>query len=350
MDNFRTIIERIDDNYFSIIRNYDSRVRLLVATFELYNIVFKNSPTNNNNSVENNKKLVQLLNIILIIFKKYACVYDFKTIKNLHIEDINTCIQSQKYKKNIANLLTDESNTINDNFLCNQTIDLVLSSGGNAGYYMLGSIDILKKMSVRIDRISAVSIGAWVGFFYFSELETSFEINAYIQILEDYCKRKEPICCFDYRYELWNTKIKHLIDENCYKKCNNRLFIGYTELNHNGAEFKVKSTYMSNDDVFLTCMASSAIPFLTLDGPCVIMDKKKVIDGALLKNYFFFTNNKNDQLLIDITKLNYPYDKLLLFVDKDIDKLIFQGAQHMIDFLKTRENNNLISIHKKNDS
>ena len=65
MDNFRTIIERIDDNYFSIIRNYDSRVRLLVATFELYNIFFKKD-TFNNNSVENNKKLVQLLNIILI--------------------------------------------------------------------------------------------------------------------------------------------------------------------------------------------------------------------------------------------------------------------------------------------
>ena len=84
--------------------------------------------------------------------------------------------------------------------------------------------------------------------------------------MEDYKKREESICSFDYRYEIWNNQVKYLLDKDWYKKCNERLFIGYTELNYNGAEFKVKSNYVSNDDVFLTCMASSTIPFLTLDG------------------------------------------------------------------------------------
>jgi len=288
-----------------------------------------------------------LLYITTIILKKSTIVYDFKQYIKSHIfNERNSYLESSRYTNRFEELVKNNQNIIDTNQSI-MDIDVIFGSGGQAGFFALGICDIITKMKYcNIHRVSGVSIGAWMAFLYLSNIGTAVMIDLYLQINQHYSSEEGTnMRLSDYYYEAWGSYLKHLLDVDFYKTCNNRLFIGYTELTSTGAKFNVKSNYSSNEDVFMTCIASSAIPFMTIDGLCVIMDGKKTLDGGLLHGKYFFDDIKRDQLYIKTSSIEYNPTHLLLPTDKNIDQLFYRGAEEMVGFLETG-NSKIISLIK----
>ena len=288
-----------------------------------------------------------ILYIATIIFKKNTVVYDFKQYTHPHIfTGQKRYLECSLYTNRFEQLVKNNQNIIDTNQSI-QDIDVVISSGGQAGFFVLGICDIMNNMKYcNIHRISGVSVGAWAALFYIAKLDNIVMIDLYLQISAHYSSEQGTnMRISEYYYEAWGSYLKNLIDVDFYKTCNNRLFIGYTELTPTGAKFNVKSNYSSNEDVIMTCIASSAIPFMTIDGLCVIMDGKKILDGGLLNNEYFFEDNKREQLYIDVMKVVYDPNHLLSPTDKNIDKLFYRGAEEMVSFLETGQSK-IISLIK----
>ena len=148
-------------------------------------------------------------------------------------------------------------------------------------------------------------------------------------------------------YNYWCNYIRDVIDKEFYKKCNDKLFIGYSEINKNGLFFRVKSNYTSNDDIMLTCLASGSIPFMSLDGLCLLHNDKTFLDGALLKSKFMFEDNKNDQMVMNLYNVDYDYEKILLPVDENIVDFMYKGAEDMIKFLHGNKSEVLFMVEKE---
>lgn len=278
-----------------------------------------------------------ILYIATIIFKKNIVVYDFKQYTHPQLfNGRKRYLECSLYTNRFEQLVKNNQNIIDTNQSI-QDIDVVISSGGQAGFFVLGICDIMNNMKYcNIHRISGVSVGAWAALFYIAKLDNIVMIDLYLQISAHYSSEEGPnMRLSEYYYEAWGSYFKNLLDVDFYKTCNNRLFIGYTELTPTGAKFNVKSNYSSNEDVFMTCIASSAIPFMTIDGLCVNMDGKKILDGGLLSNEYFFDDNQRDQLYIDVMKVVYDPNHLLSPTDKNIDKLFYRGAEEMVSFLET---------------
>ena len=356
MENFKSLIKKYQNfNYdsFSFITNIDSRLKLACIAASMYNIFFKKSLLEVDLEKTNSTELILILNIILIILKKQALVYDFKKFDENIIFRLNANTpQSNNYKDKIKIfLVTNKEHLLKpkficDNEICDNEIDLVLSGGGNAGFYGVGSLDILKNTEIIINRISGVSIGSWVGFFYYANIDSIEVINFYMQLYDYYNNSEIKLPQLQFMYELWRTCIVNVIDENMYKKCNDKFFVGYTEINSNGAEFKVKSNFTSNEDLYLTCMASAAIPYLSIEGTCIMMDGKKVMDGGLIQHEYFFEDKKYDQLFINHKDISYSPEKLLLPIDDEFNKLLYRGAEDMMTFVKSGSSKHISLIKK----
>ena len=351
MENFKSLIKKyqnFDYDSFSLITNIDSRLKIVCIAQSMYNMVFKKSLLEIDLEKTNSTELIMILNIILIILNKQSLVYDFKNFDENIIFRLNANTQqSNNYKDKIKLLLeTNKEPLLKSKFLCHNEIDIVLSGGGNAGFYGVGSLDILKNIDIVVNRISGVSVGAWVGFFYYANIDSIEVINLYMQIYDYYNNSEIKLPQLQFMYESWRSCIVNLIDENMYKKCNNKFFVGYTEINSNGAEFKVKSNFTSNEDLYLTCMASAAIPYLSIEGTCIMMDGKKVMDGGLIQHEYFFEDKKYDQLFINHKDISYPPEKLLLPIDDEFDKLLYSGAEDMMTFLKSGYSKHISLIKK----
>lgn len=361
MENFKSLIKKyqnFDYDSFSLITNIDSRLKIVCIAQSMYNMFFKKSLFEIDVEKTNSTELIFILNIILIILKKQSLVYDFKKFDENIIFRLNVSTpQSNNYKDKIKLLLETNKehllkpkflcdNEICDNEICYNEIDIVLSGGGNAGFYGVGSLDILNNIDIVVNRISGVSVGAWVGFFYYANIDSIEVINLYMQIYDYYNNSEIKLPQLQFMYESWRSCIVNLIDENMYKKCNDKFFIGYTEINSNGAEFKVKSNFTSNEDLYLTCMASAAIPYLSIEGTCIIMDGKKVMDGGLIQHEYFFEDKKYNQLFINHKDISYSPEKLLLPIDDEFDKLLYSGAEDMMTFLKSGYSKHISLIKK----
>lgn len=349
MENIKTLIEKtkqFDYKSLDITPSLDTRLKVICHANDIFHKIFKKSIVDFDIKNASTIDMLSILYIILIIFKKYTVVYDFKKYIEPFILNENThYLESTIYNNNFEELINNNNNIFDTNQALND-IDVVFSSGGNAGFLAIGIRDIINKLKhCNIHRVSGVSIGAWISFFYFANIDTTKIIDLYLQINAHYISDEAPMPQLHYMYEAWGSYIKNMVDVDMYKKCNNRLFIGYTELNSGGAEFKVKSNYSSNDDVFMTCIASAAIPFMSIDGACVDMDGKKTLDGGLLKSAYFFDDAKREQLHIDINSIEYAPEKLLLPIDKDIHSFIYSGAEEMVRFLKTGDSK-IISLIK----
>ena len=89
-----------------------------------------------------------------------------------------------------------------------QVIDIVLESGAANGFYQLGILFYLaaleRKKIIKINRISGSSIGAIVGFYYFTnELES---------LIKDYTKLKQH-----FMFTFFWTNVPH--QQQAYDSC-----------------------------------------------------------------------------------------------------------------------------------
>lgn len=346
MENVRVLLNKIktiDSSFLEPISKLESRLKIVCTLNHIRLILEKYNfgPTISNINFE------LIFNMILLLFKSTHKKFDFLNYdKSLKISS-DKCVESELYQKKI--------NEINNNRLkltssIPKVVDLNISSGGNAGFIGCGIIDILKMYSkennIVIDRISGISFGSLLGFFYIADIPCIDCINVYTNAYNIF-KSDNSIPQGNAMYEIWMHYLKDSVDPEIYKKCNNKLFITYGEVNNDGIEFKTKSNFTSNNDVFLTCLCSCTIPFLSIDGSCTIMDNKKNIDIGFLKPIDSF--GEKDELNIDYSKIFYDPNKLLMPIDDEIHKLVYRGAEEMMTFLETSKSTMIsLTSPKKN--
>ena len=194
-------------------------------------------------------------------------------------------------------------NNLPDNLMNIKTpirLDLVLEGGVFNGSFHVGVLFFLKEMEkrniVKVERISGVSIGALMGFLYFSNN---------LHLITDLYK----LIYIDFKKTHYLKMIKQLnkilgdkIPENICETVHKRLYICY----YNGTTCKkiVKNKYNNTDVLINTIVKSSFVPHF-IDGN--MLYKNKYVDGII--PYIFKNKLKKKILYVDL----FGHDKLSHF-------------------------------------
>lgn len=353
MENFRNFIKKqrdyITDPYnFTFITSLDKRARIITFLSSIYYKIFKKTLLTIDNGSSELQNYIVLLNMLLILLKNYSVEYDFVHFDKDFFVNIQPHNNYTLYKAKLHTLLDKEKKIIQNNILTNREIDLVISSGGNVGFYSMGITNIMHIINANVKRISGVSMGSLIGLFYLLYKNNEISLDIYHKFFEHYKNNPDDRHGSTYYlYHYWCIYVRNTLDKDFYKKCNNKLFIGYSEINKDGLFFRVKSSYTSNDDVMLTCIGSCSIPYISIDGLCLLNNNKKILDGALIQSNYLFEDQKYDQFIIDLYKVEYAYEKVLLPIDDNIVDLMYKGAEEMVNYLNNQESEIIHLIEKE---
>lgn len=169
-------------------------------------------------------------------------------------------------------------------------MDLILDGGIFNGSYHVGALYFLKEMEkrnyIKINRISGCSVGSIVGFLYFIDgldlmsklyelINTEFRQTYNLKLIK----------------EMKKYLGEHIPNDIC-DKINGRLFITYNNLKKGTKP--VRSVYKNIDDILISIIKSSYIPYL-IDGNILYNDKS--MDGI---NPFIFKERENKVLYLDL--------------------------------------------------
>lgn len=347
MDNFKNFLYKIGEmNILNTFTNVRMRLELGSLISIIINKIKKNE-NNNSSTLDEYSSIILILNIIIRIFKNTHIILDFKNYDKTLLITNKHYSNADKYNQELDNVIKTSLHNIKPKY---SFIDLNISSGGNTGFIGFGVIDVLKYMQKKhnmvIDRISGISFGSIIGFFYLLEIPTTMVINIYMQLFELF-KSNNNITEIEAFYELWMHYLKDTLDPNAYKKCNNKLYILYGVFKTSGLEYKLKSTYTSNNDVFITCMASSSIPFITLNGSCLKVDNEYVIDGGLIKYIYSFGNKT--EMNINFSCYPCPPSQLIMPTNENIEEYIFEGVKEGIKFFESGKSSIVSMTEFKNE-
>lgn len=196
-------------------------------------------------------------------------------------------------------------NNLPDNLLNIKTpirLDLVLEGGLFNGSFHAGALFFLKEMEnrniVKVERISGVSIGAFMALMYFSNnlnIITDLYQLTYVAF-----KKNHNLKILKQLKKILSGKLS----ENICEVVDKRLYISYyngtTGIKH------VKKTYKNIDVLINTIVKSCFFPYL-IDGN--MLYENKYIDGI---NPYIFTNEQDKRILyVDL----FGYDKLFHFLN-----------------------------------
>lgn len=182
-----------------------------------------------------------------------------------------------------------------------QVIDIVLESGAANGFYQLGILFYLaaleRKKIIKINRISGSSIGAIVGFYYFT--------NNLESLVTDYTKLKNHFkknLNLSILRSILKEKIDKLKDDDI-KLLNNKLFVVY----HNLSKYTqtLQSTFKNKKDLLNCLLKSAHIPYITNGDGYYIDNNEKFIDGGV--PHIFLNRQYGEKvkiLYINITHFN----------------------------------------------
>lgn len=188
-------------------------------------------------------------------------------------------------------------------------IDIVVSGGGLKAYYMNGCNHILqhelKKQNIHIARIGGASGGAWAGLFMLTNIGVINWLDTYY-----FCQEKPNLTIHEVYTEIWPL-INAQLPENSWEICSGRLFISITEFTGYGFKNHIISEFTSNFDLFECCMASSAIPYVTLPTMFRVYRGMWVLDGGITNNTPIFTDYKRRQLVFRLGDVLYPVKSVL---------------------------------------
>jgi predicted acylesterase/phospholipase RssA len=98
--------------------------------------------------------------------------------------------------------------------------------------------------------------------------------------------------------------VRAQLAEDAYKSCSGRLHISITVLRGWGRlENVVVSEFLSNEDLFEACLASSTIPYITERGAYRLFRGMRVIDGGLTNNTPVFRDGTRRQLVFRLSQV-----------------------------------------------
>jgi hypothetical protein len=266
-------------------------------------------------------------------------VHSFKPSKSLELLSLMRELDDEPNSDVIKELDTDKE------------VDIVISGGGLKGYFVTGCSYILKKefqkRGMRIGRVSGASAGAWAGMLLVTEMSAANWIETYYK-----CQERYPLTIHDVYEEIWPW-MQGIMPENAYLMCSGKLFISITEVTMWGLKNHIISEFLSNYDLFLACMASSSIPFLTECTSSIFRTFRGmwVMDGGLTNNTPYFQDGLRRQLAFHLSDVDYPIRLIVAPRDPCIEALVLRGAVMMSKFLQGKEvDNREIAWVEKKDS
>ena len=176
-------------------------------------------------------------------------------------------------------------------------LDLILDGGLFNGSYLVGALYFLKEMErrgyVKVERISGCSVGSIAAFLYFID-GLDLMTTLYSSILKEFKQN----CNLSFLKKL-KTYLGDNIPVDVCEKVNNKLYITYNNIKKGTKP--VKCTYKNADEIFITIIRSSYIPYL-IDGH--ILHDNKCMDG--FTPYIFNEEPHKKILYLDL----FGYDKI----------------------------------------
>jgi len=236
------------------------------------------------------------------------------------------------------NTFNEIINNIVDNvtYIENKHIKIICDSGGFNGGYMLGCLLYLKNLEkhnhIIVDKISGSSIGSLMALAY--SIDKLDSIYPYIiQMTQSYKKNKNL-------YE-WSKILQNYIDNNVEEsdlnKLTNKLYINYYSFNVNSDV--VVSEYPTINDLYLTIMYSSHLPFI-IDGN-ITQDNN--MDN--MSPYVFEDRTLDDPKIIFIKLTTYSRLKKVFHIkgETNFNERITEGILDIHSFFKYKNKTSLCS-------
>jgi len=220
-----------------------------------------------------------------------------------------------KYIKNLASNYPARENPIE--------LDIVIEGGAFNGLYITGCMLLLKELErknyLKVNRISGVSIGSVLGYYYFTNKSKQM-INDFDYMRKTYKERSNCSGVSDLCEKLKVTK-------SDIKKINNKLFITYTK---NGIKETV-SIYKSVEDLKKYLLVSCQIPYLTSNTFFRKIEDDNYLDGG---TPFIFNNRcVDDKKILHLNTL-WNFTKILnISKEKNSSSRILEGALQLHKFL-----------------
>lgn len=259
---------------------------------------------------------------------------------------------TQNYKNKIDELIIDFKNRNNLNNIEPIEIDLIMSTGGFAGYYLSGLCYFLIKSGLfNIIRYSGASAGAIASAMTICDVDLDEYINYYKIVKQKYDEGK-PIL------EIYKEYFEKTIPENAHELCNNRLNVSlFTLENFIFLKNIKKNKFETRNDLINMVLASGAIPFITMKTLSYNYKNNVYFDGI---KPFTFDDNLRPTLYVNLTYINYDLEYVLKPNDSDINKLVDRGIYDLIEFLEgnhkkslswlnVNEYNNFMKINSYNN-
>lgn len=214
-------------------------------------------------------------------------------------------------------------------------IDIVLEGGGLNGPYEFGIMMYIKNLEklnkIKVNRISATSVGTLLGLFFILDKLDNVAINISNKLIGSFKKNGNL-------YTFKKTMIdfcKNHMRENDYKLFENKFYLTYFDTKKKKQIIKKK--YKSNRDLINQIIKSTYLPFL-MDGNVYY---KGNVDGCYP---YIFKKRENTKILY-ITLSSLKYIKGILSVKNEINGniRIFEGILDINRFLNTNKPTDLCS-------
>jgi hypothetical protein len=212
-------------------------------------------------------------------------------------------------------------------------IDLILDGGAFNGAYQMGTLLYLKEMEattpLKIKRISGTSIGSVLGALYLLD-KLYFAPDMYSRLIADFRSRLR----LDLFQELLTEIETKYLQEDDYKKLNNRLYITY--YNNTTKRQIVCKTYKSNKDLIEKLKKTSHVPFL-IDGN---QTYNNYVDGVYP---YIFKKNKRKILFINLNSVKHIKYIFTVKNEENLYGRLFEGIVDINTFFMTNRRTYLCS-------
>lgn len=210
-------------------------------------------------------------------------------------------------------------------------INVIMDGGAFSGSYILGALHYLKIMekrnSIKIDKLSGTSIGSILCILYKMD-QLEYASNVYKYIRNYYKNHGNLFILSDVMKKIRLTLMK----KNFYKKCNNKVYITYYDIENN--IHIVKNKYKNNKDLCDSIVCSSYIPWICGEN---IFYKNKYIDG--LQPYIF----DNEKTLFINLSMDYKLINGFLNIKNEVNNVerVMNGILDIHSFFVNKKSTNM---------
>lgn len=277
---------------------------------------------------------------------------DSKVLENDNTIQINNMIQDSDYIKEIINkkfnkvelLHNDKIDDIGYNIIKSinemdistmkipeKEFDCIITGGGLKGYYVYGSLLILKRLldlkKIKIRQYTCVSAGAFLSVFILSGLP----INIFRRINNFALENKT-------KYNIDEIMIKacyELLPENIHEILDEKIKILISKASYCGCEQVAVSKFKSKIHLIQILHATCFIPYLTANiSNGIKIDDNKYFDGGFSYIQDHIGNNDIPQLVFHTNYVDYKLKHVFDFSDKHPELIVMKGIMEFEQFIK----------------